>query len=505
MEKRTGRERGFDNRSRTSQMTNGSTRAQILEATDGTMKFNFLMFFGVLFGGIVAFILDNILYGLLYGKIPNILLFGLIIMIFTAGILAGSLLSTVRYNIDAGRAFIFMIACTAVMFLIGILFEFIYELDFTSEKPSAVGTASVSDYIFCIDDSGSMDTNDPSSQRYVALDNILNQLDGNNNVGVIRFAEKAFANCDPKALDSEQKQNIEEIINGQNDIAFGGGTNFEAPLQKALKMYKRLGISGRNQVVVLLSDGESYLDVDQMTEKYNDAGIIICSIFLGSGDMPEVLTDLSSKTGGISVSVADADDLVSTFDNIVSSTNKISENRGQYQRFLWNARTFSDQNNVLAIIERILFFMIFGLIYGVTFNIIFGVPLKKQRFISIAEGLLCGVIFEGGFALGLSDIIVRLAMLLMALIFSRYMTKGVVKFKPHGEMQKIVYKDIDLDCLDGKEINSRRNNDTARNYNDYGRETVSPGRGSTRQGNASMGNRNFNRENRNRSTRDRRR
>lgn len=438
------------------------------QGTVGTEKFNWMLFIGALVGGIIAVVLDKILYAMLYQNIPNIVLFGIIMSIFTLGVLGGSLVTTVRYSVNFSKAALVVLVSAAIMFICALVFEFIYELDFTP-KDMTPTNVSISDYIFCIDDSGSMSGNDPDNQRYVALNDILNQLDESNNVGLIRFAGKVFAKCAPKGLDDVQIQEIADAYTKNVGFFSGAGTNFKAPLERAYKMYARLGITGRNQLVVLLSDGEASLDVGKMVEKYNEAGIAICTIYLGQGDeIPDVLIQLAEQTGGKAVHVQAANELIQTFNEIVQSTNQISTNAGKYVRFLWNARTPSDQRNILAILERILFFTIFGVMYGIALFIILGPRLERQRIFSACEGLLCGILMEIGFGIELPDGLVRFFILIMALVFAKYLTNGTSTLHTEHDYQPIEYRKGIIRRQNGNSIRNNREVGPAQNFGGYG-------------------------------------
>lgn len=381
--------------------------------------FNWKLLISCLVGGIIALLIDQGLYSVLYRNIPNPLLFGMLMAIFAFCIFAAVITVSERYSVPPRRTMLFALIAALVLFISGVLFQFIYQLDFSLPQ-NVPQNVSITDYIFCIDDSGSMSGNDPENLRYSALESILNQLDDSSNVGVIRFTGHVFAKCRPSALNDEQKIAIRELCAKEKGLFAGGGTNFTRPLNKAFKMYNNLGISGRNQVVVLLSDGECSLDVSDMSAQYNEAGIMVCSIFLGqSEEMPAVLEEIAESTGGKAFGAENADELLDTFNEIVESTNKKGNNSGSYVRFLWSERNASDEKNLLAMIERILFFALLGLLIGILFYGSFGAPLKQQVLFSLVEGLACGVLLEFGYRAGLSTLM-RIVTILMALIFAMF-------------------------------------------------------------------------------------
>lgn len=71
--------------------------------------------------------------------------------------------------------------CVLLLLILGILFEFIYELDFSSVRTVA------DNYVFAIDNSGSMQDNDPNQERVAAIKQLLSNRDEDVNLRYIHF------------------------------------------------------------------------------------------------------------------------------------------------------------------------------------------------------------------------------------------------------------------------------------------------------------------------------
>jgi MoxR-like ATPase len=78
-----------------------------------------------------------------------------------------------------------------------------------------------------------------------------------------------------------------------------GRTNYEAPLQAALSEFRRK--PGRNRHLVMLTDGVPVLGdphVSRQRSLARELGVQVHTVFLGLGDCPGVLDEISRETGG---------------------------------------------------------------------------------------------------------------------------------------------------------------------------------------------------------------
>ena len=201
---------------------------------------------------------------------------------------------------------------TAFMFAAAALFEFVYEIKVEpkqKEEPAVEQVVSVPvDYIFCIDDSTSMNGNDPQKLRDSALMDLLGQIDPSSRVGILRYVTfyKSGDSVGLAPLDENQKELLRNVLMNHDS---GGGTNFDAPLQEALDEYIKADETGRKPIVVLLTDGEDdSLDVQHWVDEYNKNGITLCGIFLGkdSSNYLETMKTLCEGTKGVVVKAEDA-------------------------------------------------------------------------------------------------------------------------------------------------------------------------------------------------------
>ena len=182
--------------------------------------------------------------------------------------------------------------CLVALFVLAGVFEFLYELggnDF--EEPSS--------YIFVIDDSGSMSSNDPNQQREAAVAAIMQNRSDSLPYAVYGFTSDAellkdmapYEGADAYSFDSSGGTDILRAIETVvDDIASGKIKAGNAPR------------------IMLLSDGESSgFGWRSVARKARENGAVISSI--GFGYSSNLLKDLAEKTGGVFVQVDDVDDL----------------------------------------------------------------------------------------------------------------------------------------------------------------------------------------------------
>lgn len=141
-----------------------------------TTQFNFVMLIASLGLGGVSWILCLLTYNSLVDVWPRPFVIGVVFAILaffvTLGVFAVSLLQgAFEENIlnggGAGSVLIAVFASTVLIAALGTLFQWIYGLHYDREptEPTA--------YIFVIDDSGSMESNDPDQLRYAAVNKVL--------------------------------------------------------------------------------------------------------------------------------------------------------------------------------------------------------------------------------------------------------------------------------------------------------------------------------------------
>jgi Ca-activated chloride channel homolog len=139
------------------------------------------------------------------------------------------------------------------------------------------------DLVVAIDTSRSMLSTDVKPNRLarakLAVQDLLGRLKGDR-IGLVAFAGTAFAQC-PLTLDRTAfSQSLEAIEAG---IIPRGGTSLPAAIETSLDTFE--GRQGKNQALVLITDGESNEgDVKAATQKATERGIKIYTVGIGTAD-----------------------------------------------------------------------------------------------------------------------------------------------------------------------------------------------------------------------------
>ncbi|MBE6825190.1 MAG: VWA domain-containing protein [Ruminococcaceae bacterium] len=172
--------------------------------------------------------------------------------------------------------------------------------------------------VFVIDDSGSMDWNDPSYERLNVARNLIDDLPTNSKIGLVRFDGDW-----PKteALTKTLTTNKEEVKNYLTRTYFysPGGTDMYNGIQKAFPLYESTE-STTLKIMIVLSDGETddtYLH-SSVVNTANDSNIRIYTVGLGSDTyyFNEYLNPLAVNTGGAFYLANNADELAEIYKQI---------------------------------------------------------------------------------------------------------------------------------------------------------------------------------------------
>ena len=389
-------------------------------------RFNLRLLITCLIGGAIGTLIGLFLIGQFYTRIPNLLLFSMISGVIGLGVLLGAMTTSGMYNENIAKSVIIALVGAAILVAAGGLLEYIYELRFTIKMSESLDQQqteiSLTDYIFCIDDSISMDMNDPNLIRDSALADLLDKIDSTSQVGLIRFEShiKTGETVYPALLDQNQKDLLLENIHNHKS---GAGTNFEEPVEEALRMYSQINEQGRTPIIVLLTDGEASIDIAKWVEECKKQNVTIYAIFLSlSDEVPDVLKQLTEGTGGSVKKVENAEDLIDTYTTVVEETTTSRLGVAydpDYYRFLAGPRRGADRINILAIIERILFFGLLGAIISVCIRLMLGEMLKRQILTGTACGLITGAVMEFGYLIGLGAFS-RIGLVLYGVVLANY-------------------------------------------------------------------------------------
>ena len=283
------------------------------------------------------------------------------------------------------------------------LFGLIYELDFSSVRTVA------DNYVFAIDNSGSMQDNDPNQERVAAIKQLLSNRDEDVEFAVYTFSEDIRCIREMMPVSA----GIEDFTTEPN-----GGTPIVGVLGKIMDDMESGALPyDEGTQVILLTDGyatdNGFFDfrLNKILKKYNSKKVSVSTVGLGSVD-ENMLNDISGKTGGISVRTDNVDELATAMASAVRVTDT--------SRNLLSARARTNYNWAYALM-RIVFLIILGAGFlGIKLLAVDNTANLGMILISSLIGIVLGaLIMEVGLSLILNEFFARL---LMTLLFGMMIT-----------------------------------------------------------------------------------
>jgi len=323
----------------------------------------------------------------------------------------------------------------AVMLLASGVMEFIYEIEITPSAPVKITKPTKPiiaptptppkaevlpiDYYFLLDNTTSLEYNDPNKERIKLLEKIVKNFPDDRKIALISFGEKATIHIRPEyATDQIKKQ----FINTIKKLVMIDGTNIKSALTRASSVL--INDYSRKEVIIFITDGEdiygfteySY-DFKRVLQPFITANVPIYSIFLNTDNVDSnFLKSISSLTGGKYSTVKNPVDLESEITKVIETEEEdaiiiqpqpgpiIHPGRVQAKdplRDMLDVRMGRRQNSILYAIMHIAFITIIGLLMGYSLFMVFS---SGRIFLSLLigggiSGLLAGIILEVCFQL----------------------------------------------------------------------------------------------------------
>jgi len=298
------------------------------------MKINVKLLIATIVAGVVASALNFFLYDTLIDAIPRFVLIPILFALL-AIFVCGTIFVMGLIDCDGGDGFLFLegraqivaglFTAMVLLFFGAMGLEAWYEAE--SEEKGKLQLPPASSYIFVLDESGSMYSNDPKQLRNTAVNSVMAALDQSTPYAVYVFGNNALSARAMKPF-SEGEYHPDSAIIDQT----GGGTAICNALVKVLSDYKSgaFPACGDAPRVILLSDGGDSDLVgtpgDQMISEYKNAGISISTIGLyqnsifntGPNSDAKALERVAKETGGVFAEVRKSSDLVQAFGNAAS-------------------------------------------------------------------------------------------------------------------------------------------------------------------------------------------
>jgi Ca-activated chloride channel family protein len=344
--------------------------------------------------GIIGFVGSAIVYDLIRGQMWSPLAVGISFAIFaTIFFIVMAIVSsskgyleehTMRHK-DGGKIFAVAIGIILLTLLLGLFFEWLYELEM---KVDGVKSSDPTSYVFIIDNSGSMDQSDPQKLRYAAISQIISQKDSNFPYAVYGFNNEVTTLRELAPISAGNNELFAENI---------GGTMIKLSLETLYSDYetKLKDQLGSNPKFLLLSDGYASdisfaSGANKILKKYAKTDITISTVGLGNAD-EKLMTKIAQATGGVYIGV----DNISALES--SMQQAITIGADDEQRTLYTYRSVP-RGNFLYALMRIVFTALLGILISMAMIFVTGKDKDMDRIFitSIITGLLAGLLLEVG-------------------------------------------------------------------------------------------------------------
>lgn len=343
--------------------------------------------------GIVGCFVSGLIYKLISTDLWSPLAVGISFMIFTIIFIAimcivnlanGNLTEHAAKHHDGKKIGLALMIVIVLSLIFGTIFEGIYEIDFFGKDNGYLNPTS---YVFIIDNSGSMESNDPEGMRYQAIDKIIDDKDDD-----FLYAVYSFNNG------ITQERALAPVSDGKNELTpvNRGQTEIRSTLESLFDDYKgylkpQLGDAPK---FLLLSDGYAsdigmFSSIDGVLRDYAKSNITISTVGLGDVDT-ELMQQIADDTGGVYINVNDIDQLEQSMQKAI---NESGDNK--------YARTFYTYRNVPSLdvlygIMRVLFTAILSVFISASmlFATASGKDDKLILLTSLITGILAGLLLE---------------------------------------------------------------------------------------------------------------
>lgn len=326
-----------------------------------TTQFNFVMLIASLGLGGVSWILCLLTYNSIVDEWPRPFVIGVVFAILaffvTLGVFAVSLLQgAFEENIlnggGAGSVLIAIFASTVLIAALGTLFQWIYGLHYDREptEPTA--------YIFVIDDSGSMESNDPDQLRYAAVNKVLEKKPADFPYMIYGFSNQVSI-----------LREMMPISDGAMDITGNnrGGTCIKKVMNQVIADYQNhIWEGGEHPKVILFTDGHAsdvgwFSSINKALKQFSKNHISVSAVGLGAVDYA-LMQKITAKTGGVFIDISDAAMLGDAMEDAAN----------QYAADDLLTTRYSSRLNFLFGFLRILFLTILGACIGSVCAVTYG-------------------------------------------------------------------------------------------------------------------------------------
>ncbi|AWX58896.1 VWA domain-containing protein [Brevibacillus brevis] len=381
-------------------------------------RVSLLMLVCSLVGGVIGFLVGEVMLGKLSGEIPQWLLMGLYFgqYAFFVGLmcLIAEMISP-RLNGDGWKqrylGFSWKMLVPSTFLMVGVV-ALLLQLLYGSSFQQASGANNI---VMVLDTSGSMQQSDPDNQLFKAAADMVQRMDSDMNIAVVTFHDQTNV-LQPLTDLSSQSAKDEVVKKLLQYPRSDGGTRIDLALQAGLDQLQANQMT--NSTVVLMSDGYSDLDIPAALAPYKQNQVIVHTVGMSQidADGTALLQKIAAETGGSYFNVEHADQMTGIFGQIYDMSRT--------DRNIVSERTGATEESMFYAITRVVSVLIIGALLGLALGLIFDNRHLAKSFTigGAVSGLLAGLVLEMGLSsINLLDMVVRLlACSLLAVILTLF-------------------------------------------------------------------------------------
>lgn len=162
------------------------------------------------------------------------------------------------------------------------------------------GERPVSNLVFLLDVSGSMEPENRLPLVKRALRLLLDRLTPRDRVGIVTYAGDAQVALEPVALGADGKRRVTEVIEG---LRAGSGTRGSAGIEKAYMMATNHFVRGGVNRVILCTDGDFNLGITDRTDLFNfitreaKSGVFLSVLGFGMDNLKDATMEMLADKG----------------------------------------------------------------------------------------------------------------------------------------------------------------------------------------------------------------
>lgn len=353
------------------------------------IKFNKAFLLISLFAGlVVGFLLDMVIEW--KNEFGSDRILGVTVYLAAFALLVGIVILIKSVQTDAfanmSKIMVLVLAAFIAFTAFSALFEYIYEIE-----PKAEDTAKFTKggrYVFAIDNSGSMNWNDPSNQRFDSLETIVHSFGNTKNFGVYVFTEDTVCVTEfgSKKATSYKFPEKYRVSDGENDVL------------KAINTIISDVDDGKPLEIIVLADGDPYsyeFTYEEIVKLCKKKKVAVSSVGFGNIE-GSFLQDIADETGGTYYLTDNVEGVSEGLEFVTGISN------GKINRDLLSRRLDHTENKFLYALMRVAFLTVLGGLWTIIKLLLIGEKkfTKKAAVISILLCFLGALIMEVYFGIG---------------------------------------------------------------------------------------------------------